>query len=193
MVLVSLPPERMPSYEEQIAAVEAKQEELTKREAELAKERNRLWDELENLKSLQLAANGGLPEEEVNSLKMALTIVGKAISSEDVVFGGLWLLDEEPEETEGGYQKKQKHTFSIHIECGFVEDCAVGLRYEVKIKTKEEAVRAIVRSMITSTEYITEEYRSEPRYRWGIDWDYHDKIILKNPYSKEEYYKKIKY
>ncbi len=183
----------MSSYEEQIAAVEAKQEELTKREAELAKERNRLWDELDNLKSLQLAANGGLPEEEVNSLKMALTIVGKAISSEDVVFGGLCLVDEEPEETEGGYHKKQQHKFSIHIECGFVEDCAVGLRYEVKIKTKEDAVRDIVRSMITSTEYITEEYRSEPRYRWGIDWDYHDKIILKNPYSKEEYYKKMKY
>jgi hypothetical protein len=183
----------MSSYDEQIAAVEAKQEELTKREAELAKERNRLWDELENLKSLQLAANGGLPEEEINSLKMALTIVGKAISNEDVVFGGLWLVDEEPEETDGGYQRKLKHKYSIHIECGFVEDCAVGLRYEVKIKTKEEAVRDIVRSMITSTEYIIEEYRSKPRNGWSIDWDYHDKIILKNPYNKEEYYKKIKY
>ena len=185
--------ERMASFEEQIAAVEAKQNELSRREAELAAERNRLWDELEDLKAQQLAANGGLPEEEVNSLKMALTIVGKAISSEDVVFGGLCLVDEEPEETEGGYHMKHKHKFSIHIECGFVEDCAVGLRYEVKIKTKEEAVRKIVRSMITSSEYITEEYRSEPRNRWGIDWDYHDKIILKNPYTKEEYYKKIRY
>jgi hypothetical protein len=188
-----VPARRMASFDEKIAAIEAKQNELAKREAELAAERNQLCDELENLRSLQLAANGGLPEEEVNSLKMALTVVGKAISSEDVVFGSLSLVDEAPEETDSGYQGKQKHKFSIHIECGFVEDCAVGLRYEVKIKTKEEAVRAIVRSMITSTEYITEEYRSEPRNRWGIDWDYHDKIILKNPYTKEEYYKKIKY
>jgi hypothetical protein len=183
----------MSSFEEQIAAVEAKQEELRKQEAELAKERNRLWDELENLKSQQVAANGGLSATEVNSLKMALTIVGKAISDDHVVFGQLRLVDEEPEETDCGYQGKKKHKFSIHMECGFVEDCAIGLRYEVEIKTKDEAVRNIVRSMITSTEYITEEYRSEPRTRWGIDWDYHDKIILKNPYSKREYYKKIEY
>ena len=180
----------MSSFEEQIAAVEAKQKELTKREAELATERNRLWDELENLKSLQLAANGGLPEEEVNSLKMALTIVGKALSSEHVVFGELRLVDEEPEVTSCGYHGEVKHKFSIHIECAFVEDCAIGLQYNVQIKTKEEAVRAIVRSMISSTEYINEEYKNQPRNRWGIDWDYHDKIVLKNPYSIEEYYKK---
>ncbi len=182
--------ERMASFDEQIAAVEAKQKELAKREAELAAERNRLWDELENLKALQLAANGGLPEQEVNSLKMALTIVGKAISSDDVIFGELRLVDEEPEETSGGYHKKEKHRFSIHMECGFVEDCAIGLEYNVKIKTKDEAVRKIVRSMIASTEYSTEEYRGVERNRWGIDWDYHDKIILKNPYSREEYYRK---
>ena len=180
----------MSSYDEKIAAVEAKQLELQKREAELAAERNRLWDELEDLKAQQLAANGGLPEQEVNSLKMALTIVGKAISSENVIFGELRLVDEEPEETSGGYHEKEKHRFSFHIECGFVEDCAIGLQYNVKIKTKDEAVRAIVRSMISSTEYITEEYRDIPRNRWGIDWDYHDKIILKNPYSIDEYYKK---
>jgi hypothetical protein len=180
----------MASLEEQIAAVEAKQKELTRREADLATERNRLWDELENLKSLQLAANGGLPEEEVNSLKMALTIVGKALSSEHVIFGELRLVDEEPEETSGGYKGKEKHLFSIHMECGFVEDCAIGLEYSVQIKTKSEGVRAIVRSMISSTEYINEEYRGEPRNRWGIDWDYHDKIVLKNPYSIDEYYKK---
>jgi hypothetical protein len=185
-----VPAERMASFEEQIAAVEAKQKELAKRENELTRERNELCDELENLKAQQLAANGGLPEQEVNSLKMALTIVGKAISDEHVVFGELRLVDEEPEETSGGYHGGVKHTFSIHIECGFVEDCAVGLRYEVQIKTKEEAVRNIVRSMISSTEYINKEYRDEPRNRWGIDWDYHDKIILKNPYSREEYYKK---
>ena len=180
----------MASFDEQIAAVEAKQKELAKRESELAAERNRLWDELENLKALQLAANGGLPEQEVNSLKMALTIVGKAISSEDVIFGELRLVDEEPEETSGGYHEKEKHRFSIHMECGFVEDCAIGLEYNVKIKTKDEAVRKIVRSMISSTEYINKEYRDEPRNRWGIDWDYHDKIILKNPYTREEYYRK---
>jgi hypothetical protein len=183
----------MASYEEQIAAIEAKQEELTKQEAELAKERNRLWDELSDLKARQVAANGGLLDVEVNSLKMALTIVGKAISSEDVVFGQLRLVDEEPEVTDCGYQGKKKHKFSIHMKCGFVEDCAIGLRYEVEIKTKDEAVRAIVRTMISSTEYISEEYRDEPRTCWGIDWDYHDKIILKNPYSKGEYYKKIEY
>jgi hypothetical protein len=180
----------MASFEEQIAAIEAKQKELTAREVELANERNRLWDELSDLKARQVAANGGLLDDEVNSLKMALTIVGKAISSEEVVFGELRLVDEEPEETDCGYQGKVQHKFSIHMECGFVEDCAVGLRYEVKIKTKEEAVRAIVRSMITSSEYIVEEAKSDPRNRWGIDWDFHDKIILKHPYSKEEYYKK---
>jgi hypothetical protein len=180
----------MSSFDEKIAAVEAKQKELTKKEAELAMERNLLWDELENLKAQQVAANGGLAEDEVNSLKMALTIVGKAISHDDVIFGELKIVDEEPEMTEGGYHGKQKHKFSIHMECGFVEDSAVGLRYNVLIKTKEEAVRAIVRSMISSTEHITDEYCSEVKNRWGADWDFHDRFVLKNPYTIEEYYKK---
>ena len=180
----------MSTLEEKIAAVEAKQVELAAKEREILREQQTLHDELESLKAAQLAANGGLPEDEANSLKMALTIVGKAISDERVVFGGLELVDEEPEQTNAGYQGKVQHRFSIHMECEFVEDCAIGLRYNVKIKTKDEAVRNIVRSMITSSEYITEEYRGEPRNRWGIDWDFHDKIILKNPYTIEEYYKK---
>lgn len=180
----------MSTLEEKIAALEAKHAALTEKERELMREREALHDELDNLKAQQLAENGGLPEDEVNSLKMALTIIGKAISSEDVVFGGLELVDEEPEKTDAGYQKDIQHRYSIHMECGFVEDCAIGLRYNVKIKTMDEAVRNIVRSMITSNEYITDEYRGEPRNRWGIDWDFHEKIILKNPYSIEQYYKK---
>jgi hypothetical protein len=180
----------MSTLEEKIAAAEAKQQALMAKERELLREREALHDELENLKAAQLAENGGLPDDEVSSLKMALTIVGKAISDDSVVFGGLELVDEEPEKTDGGYHPDIEHRFSIHMECGFVEDCAIGLRYNVKIKTKDEAVRNIVRAMISSTEYITEEYREEPRNRWGIDWDFHDKIVLKNPYSIEEYHKK---
>jgi hypothetical protein len=181
----------MASFDEKIAVVEAKQKELMRQEAKLAEERTRLRDELEFLKVQQLAENGGLPEDDVNSLKMALTIVGKAISDENVIFGVFKLVDEEPEEKDEGYNGKNKHPFSIHMECGFVEeDCTIGLSYTVLIKTKEEAVRAIVRSMISSTEHCTDEYSSEVRNQWGAHWDFHDRFILKNPYTIEEYYKK---
>lgn len=180
----------MSSFDEQLLAIEKRQSELFEKEREIYKEQEALQAEKERLESLRLAENGGLPDDEVNSLKMALTIVGKAISDEDVVFGTFELVDEEPEETDAGYQRNVQHRFSIHMECGFVEDCAVGLRYTIKLKTKDEAVRAIVRAMISSTEYINEEYRSDPRNRWGVDWDFHEKIILRNPYSKEQYYKK---
>lgn len=180
----------MSTYDEKIAVIEEGLNQIRRKEAELLEQQAKLQDELENIKAQRLAENGGLPTEEVASLKMAVTIVGKALSDESVVFGSLELVDEEPEKTAGGYHGDKEHRFSIHMDCGFVEDCAIGLRYTVKIKTKDEAVRAIVRSMIGSTEYIEEEERDQPRNRWGIDWDYHDKIILKNPYSIEEYYKK---
>lgn len=179
----------MSSYLEQIAIIEGKQEELREKERNLQKQRATLSDELANLKSLELAKNGGLPDAEVNSLKMALTIIGKAISDDHVISGSLQLIEGEPEETDGGYCGEKKHRFSISMECGFVEDCAVGLCYTVKITTNDEAVRAIVRSMISSTEYVKES-EEELRNYWGIDWDDHNKIILKNPYTFEEYYSK---
>lgn len=180
----------MSSYDEKIAAIEAGLTEIRRKEAELMEQQQKLHDQMEWLKAQRLAENEGLPLEEVNSLKMAITIVGKALSDEHVVFGSLELVDEEPEKTGCGYHGEIQHRFSIHMECGFVEDCAIGLQYTVKIKTKEEAVRAIVRAMIGSTEYIDEEYKDQPRNHWGIDWDYHNKIIVKNPYTIEEYYKK---
>lgn len=181
---------RMSTYDEKIAAIEKGLAQIRRREAELMYEQEKLQNQLEALKVQRLAENGGLPEDEVNSLKMALTIIGKALSDEDVVFGCLEMVDEEPEKTDGGYHGDNTHRFSIHMDCGFVEDCAIGLRYNVKIKTKDEAVRSIVRSMIDSTEYVDDEEKDEPRNRWSINWDYHDRIILKNPYSREEYYKK---
>lgn len=180
----------MASYDERIAAIEEKQNELRRKESELEEQRIELAKEKEMLEAQRLAENGGLDESTMASLKMALTVVGKAISSDDVVFGGFDILHEEPDETEGGYHGNHKHPFSISIDCSFVEDCAIGLSYSVKLKTTNEAVKAVVRSMITSTEYIREEEQEEVRNSWRIDWDYHDKIILKNPYTIEEYYKK---
>ncbi len=181
----------MASYEEKIAAIEKKKEELTERESQICRERKELEDELERIAMERTVENCGLDENDVLILKRYLTIVGTAIGSEDVIFGSVKLLDEDPEP----YKNTHLTTkfYSIEMTCSPASDSVVmGMSYTIKIKTRNEYVKNIVRSMFSSTEYISDEYESARKDTWYANWDYHAKILIKNAVSKEEYYKNLK-
>ena len=111
-----------------------------------------------------------------------MTVVGKAVTSEDVVFGTIRLVDEDPEETEGGYRGNHMNKYSIHMQCNFVEDHAVGLNYIVIIKTKNPHIKTIVRDMLGKG-----EEGDLPGNTWTADWDYYTRFSITNTISDEEY------
>lgn len=132
------------------------------------------------------------PEEELE-FRYALTIVGELLENENVLFGGVYILDEEPNKEDihtGYFGDSGPRKYSIAIETHFVLDVSPGLSVNVKIKTKTPAIKRIVQDMVESTEYVREEEKLVERTSWRIDWDYHDRITIKNKVTQAEYFKK---
>lgn len=131
-----------------------------------------------------------MPEDE-KTLRRALTVVGELLANPDVLHGGFTLEDAEPDETDHGYfGPRDKQVFSVDIQAGLCLDVCPGLRIRVTLKTKNAKVCAIVREMLTSTEYVRDEDKHRERTYWNIDWDYHDAIEVRNPMTSEQYYGK---
>lgn len=181
----------MSSYDEKVAAIEKKKQELDEKETQINKERKELDDELERIAVERTVENCGLSEEDMLILKRYLTIVGHAITGDDVIIGCVKLLDEEPEP----YKNTHLSTkfYSIQMSCSPASDSVVlGMAYTVEIKTTNEYVKSIVRSMISSTEYIPEECKNMRKDTWYAHWEDHSKFVLKNAISRGEYYEKVK-
>jgi hypothetical protein len=145
-------------------------------------------DERERLEKERLASMpNDLSEEEEKWLRDEITVVGKLLESKDVVFGGLTLVDEEPEEmnTRGYFGEEHSKKFSIKIEMRVCTEWRASLSCSVTIKTKNATVERIVREMVAQED----GYPEEPdcyRRTWSIDWDYHQRIVIKNPYVHKD-------
>ena len=134
-----------------------------------------------------------LTKEDETTLRRSLTVVGNLLAGEDVMHGGFELVDEDPEEMDAGYfGPREVQPYSLDIATGFCLDVCPGLSIKATLKTRNARVREIVREMITSTQHLRDEEKHAERTWWNIDWDYHDRIEVKNPMSSEEYYAKKK-
>lgn len=170
----------------------ATREELLAQKKEIEAKLFALEEEEKRLEAEKVAAAGGLTEENVLELRRAITIVGSAVASSDVIFADVSLEDADPEITEGGYRGNQQYPWSIHMEVSFVNDYGMGLKYAVTIKTRHPGIRAIVMSMLTSNEYIPDLEEGEAVSHWSADWDYHYAISVKNPLSEKDYWTALK-
>lgn len=175
-------------------------EEIEKRCMEVARRKEEIEDEeVELIRALAEARKREeqkrpdflSPEDEI-TLRRSLTVVGQLLAGDDVLSGGFELVDEEPDEMDGGHYGDTKGLpFSLNVATGFCLDVSPGLGVRATLKTKNAKVRAIVREMITSTEYVRDSEKHQERTYWSIDWDSYSRIEVKNPMTSEEYYAKL--
>ncbi len=178
-------------YEAKISELVASREELQDKQYELSNKLRRLEDEIDELKRQQMENTiSDLSEEEEKWVRDELTVVGKILCGENVIFGGLDLLHEDPEDvdTSGYFGPKHSKKFSIDVDVSVCTEFRASLNCKVTVKTKSPKIEAIVREMFESSE---DHYKPDPcRRNWPIDWDYHYSITLKNPYVHQDEKKK---
>lgn len=149
-------------------------------------------DEIEKLEKLRIESlPNELTEDEEKWIRDELTLVGNLLSGENIAFGGVKLLDEEPDEmdTRGYFGRDHSNKFSIKIELEICTEWRACFRCNVTIKTKLPRIEAIVREMYKTTEdeYETDNLQERlTRRRWNIDWDYHYRLKLENPYVHKD-------
>jgi len=164
----------MPTYEEKRTALETLQKKVQKRERRIRKESERIWTRLRKLEEEQLIENAGLTQHEIKDFKEALEAVGSVLTGRHVILGGLHIEDGEPDVMHGDSIGKKK--YSIDMSCEFVFDSGVsGLSCGVKIKTKNGAIKQIVRNT-----FVQEGGRwGGAGDAWCIDWDYGHSIKMR--------------
>jgi hypothetical protein len=168
--------------------------ELTAREEALERQMSGIGLDLANvqylLRELEKERLASIPnelsEEEEKWLRDEITVVGKVLESKDVIFGGLTLVDEEPEKenTRGYFGPDHCDKFSIDIRMGICTEFQAALSCAVTIKTKNATVERIVREMVRQEDDYDKEFPH--RRTWKIDWDFHDRIVIRNPYVHKD-------
>jgi len=155
------------------------QETTTKRRDLEDEERELEWALDEARKRRERERPDTLTAEDEKELRRSLTIVGEMMGNSDVNCGGFTLEDEDPDEDH--WDPKKAWSMSIQTVLYCSEIVGPGLSIRTTLKTKNARVRAIVREMITSTEYIDDNEKHLERTHWDIDWDYHARIEVRNP------------
>ena len=106
-------------------------------------------------KILGYVALAGIIYLTFKEIKKSIAVIGNMLSDNNVMFGTLRILNEDPDITYGGHKcDEQQLKFSIKIECNFVADFVVGLIYNVSIKTKNETIVRIINEMISTTKQL---------------------------------------
>jgi hypothetical protein len=151
-----------------------------------------IWNKIQDLRKKRDEASDKLTKQEEIEFRRAMTVVGELLEREDNLFGGLRVVDEEPDKDmdTGYFGDSGLKKYSIDVQTNYVRCVCPGLRVNVTIKTKSPVIKRIVQEMVESTEYVSKEDKLVERTSWGIDWDYHDSITIKNKVTKEQYYKK---
>ena len=177
-----------------ISALEKEYAFLQKKREAMLPHMESIFNKVQELRRKRDEDSGKLDPQEEIEFRRAMTVVGELLEREDNLFGGLEVVDEEPDkELDTGYfGDRGPKKYSIDVQTNYVRCVCPGLRVYVTIKTKTPAIKRIVQEMVESTEYVPKEAKLDEKTRWGIDWDYHDKITIKNKMSSEEYYKKKK-
>ena len=167
---------------------EAEEEALSRREAELEaqereieRERRKIKERLEEIEKEKIRQSPELDAETERWLRDELTVVGRILCGDNVLFGGLNLLDEEPDEmnSEGYFGETHSKKFSISVKVDVMTEFTAGLCVRVDVRTKLPKIEAIVREMFGSTD--NEE--DTGRRNWPIDWDYYYRVELRKPYE----------
>ena len=175
------------AYEEKFKELCLYKHGLQRQQAEIEIELRQLQHELDELEKKRLASMpNALTEEEEKWLRDEITVVGKVLESKDVIFGGLTLVDEEPEKenTRGYFGPDHCDKFSIDIRMGICTEFQAALSCAVTIKTKNATVERIVREMVRQEDDYDKEFPH--RRTWKIDWDFHDRIVIRNPYVHKD-------
>ena len=173
--------------------IEERCEEVSRRKQEIEDEEMEMIRALAEARKREEQARPSFlsPEDEI-ALRRSLTVVGELLAGENVLSGSFELVDEDPDEMDGGHYGDTKGLpFSLNVATGFCLDVSPGLGARATLKTKNAKVREIVREMITSTEYIRDEEKHQERTYWSIDWDSYSRIEVKNPMTGEAYYAKL--
>lgn len=176
----------MATYEEQLAALAEKMEKLEEESARISDEQHDIRRQVEELERKRKESLPGLTEKQEKWLRQELTVVGKILCSEDVVFGRLELLDEEPDTTSyttGYFGTNDPKKFSVDISVGLCIEFQAGLRCNVTVKTKTPRVEDIVREMF---EQVNEYPPELVKRTWDVNWDYRQTIVLRKPYVDKE-------
>lgn len=171
-------------YESAIVTLLATREELEVKQSEISDQLRRIEDDIQTLKREQTEHTiSDLSDEEEIWVRDELTVVGKLLCGEDVIFGGLDLVYTDPDEmnTSGYTGTKHSKKFSIGITVSICTEFKASLRCTIVVKTKSQKIEAIVREMFHSSEDSSHSI-NPCRRNWCIDWDYYNSIQLKNPF-----------
>jgi hypothetical protein len=140
--------------------------------------------EITALELAQVAQHSGLTQGEITGLRETVELLVQTCGAERALFATLTLVDDDPDETAGGYKGPKQNHYSVVIQCQYVEDYGgAGLDYQIMIKTRHDGVRRFVQSMLVPDDsYDTEDDDGElvPPTSWHADWDYHTRIRMRS-------------
>jgi hypothetical protein len=159
----------MSSYEEKLLALDTRRKALLAKELEIAAERERLAIEQQQLDAQKLIDMHGLTDRQIAHFRTAVTCIVKTICADGVPHAGLTVVDEEPNDPDD-------KPYSIHMACCYSTYDIPGMTFDVIIKTQNQAIVALLRSMIKQiSPYEDDESK---RMSWRVYWDDYETIKL---------------
>lgn len=160
----------MSSYEEKLLALTNRRKALLAQELEIAAERERLSVEQQQLDAQKLADSCGLTDKDLDGFRTAVTCIVKTITADGVPHAGLTVVDEEPNDPDN-------KPYSIDISCEYSTYDIPGMTFDVIITTQNQAIVALLRSMIKQISPHEEDDESK-RTSWRVYWDDYETIKL---------------
>ena len=177
----------MASIDERIAALQKESAELGETEANIIRRRAQILLELDMLEEERIRTSDKLTEDEEMDLRKELTVLGQLLTQPRVLFATLRLSEEEPDkETKTlGYMRKELNgKYSVSLEVHLIQEFGgPGLSIRAEIKTLLPYVQSVVRSMFDETG--CEFPPCATTTFWSTNWDYGNRIVLKNPVALE--------
>ena len=177
----------MASIDERIAALQKESGELGETEANIIQRRAQIRLELDMLEEERIRTSDKLTEDEEMDLRKELTVLGQLLTQPRVLFATLRLSEEEPDKEKKtvGYMRKELNgKYSVSLEVHLIQEFGgPGLSIRAEIKTLLPYVQSVVRSMFDETG--CEFPPCATTTFWSTNWDYGNRIALKNPVALE--------
>jgi hypothetical protein len=139
----------MSTYPEKLAALKTRSRIINEKKTDLDLEEDKLANEYAILEEERWSATSGVSDDNLEKFRTAIKKIVTTINREDCIDGLIELVDEPCEEYKMGWLPVD---IIIMCEYSFSTD-SEGLTYNVKIKTQNETLRGILRSMLT--QYIS--------------------------------------
>ena len=163
----------MSSYEDKLLALDTRRTALIAKELEIAAERERLSVEQQQLDAQKLADSCGLTDKDLDGFRTAVKCVVKTITADYVTHASLTIVDEPATGVD-------HNPYSIHMTCCYTTYDIPGMTFDVTIKTQNQAIAALLRSMIKQISARDEyyEFDESKRMSWRVYWDDYETIKL---------------